>query len=125
MWTSLLPLAWSARSPWRELTSIVAGSGLAPPPVDWSSPRLRKSASLYGDGVHADLSFSFRIASSSFLVRNVSLYLNFGNSTATKDMEIIAISFHLIAFIWKVSPYFTVNCQLCTVNCLEHFSVSL
>src|SRR5438094_2023886 len=48
MWTSLLPLAWSARSPWRELTSFIdVCSGLTPPPDDRISPRLRSSASLY------------------------------------------------------------------------------
>jgi hypothetical protein len=31
MWTSLLPLAWSARSPWRVLVSIDVCNGLIPP----------------------------------------------------------------------------------------------
>src|SRR5688500_5344253 len=45
MWTSLLPLAWSAMSPWRpELFSMVHCSGLAAVPPS-SSPRLRSSAS--------------------------------------------------------------------------------
>src|SRR5688572_31173984 len=45
MWTSLLPLAWSAISPWRpELFSIVHCNGLAAVPPS-SSPRLRSSAS--------------------------------------------------------------------------------
>src|SRR5262245_39429596 len=48
MWTSLFPLAWSARSPCLELTSIVAGNGLTPPPAARISPRFRSSISLYG-----------------------------------------------------------------------------
>src|SRR5437868_5761582 len=46
MWTSLLPLAWSAMSPWRVLFSIEAWSGLMPP-APRISPRFLRSASLY------------------------------------------------------------------------------
>src|ERR671918_55402 len=49
MCTSLFPLAWSARSPWRVLVSIEACSGLMPPPADRISPRFLRSASLNGD----------------------------------------------------------------------------
>src|SRR4029077_14235159 len=45
MWTSLLPLAWSAMSPWRVLLSIEACSGLIPP-VPSISVRFLSSASL-------------------------------------------------------------------------------
>jgi hypothetical protein len=46
MWTSLLPVAWSARSPWRVLFSVVGWSGLALL-SDKMSARFRNSASLY------------------------------------------------------------------------------
>src|SRR5258708_1981315 len=45
MWTSLLPLAWSAMSPWRVLFSIDACKGLIPP-VPRISVRFLRSASL-------------------------------------------------------------------------------
>src|SRR5215217_1688662 len=49
MCTSLLPLAWSARSPCRVLVSREALSGFTPPPADRISPRFLRSASLNGD----------------------------------------------------------------------------
>src|SRR5262245_47617934 len=45
MWTSLFPLAWSARSPCRLLTSMEAGSARVPVEEARISPRFRRSSS--------------------------------------------------------------------------------
>src|SRR6187455_3006138 len=45
MCTSLLPLAWSAKSPWRLLTSADSGSGLVPVDAARISPRFRSKTS--------------------------------------------------------------------------------